>query len=128
MSTPSAPGTPRARRQRPRPIRRCRVEGSAAGPRVLVVTVTTPRVKGEKVEVFRYWLTALPSDLGPAFRLDKLPECRVEGEPDTYDVLLAGQDSQCGCKGFLRYGMECNEGTGCRHIGSLTALHTAKRI
>jgi hypothetical protein len=66
-----------------------------------------------------YRLTALPSDFGRAYRLEKSDQ--GDGQPECYDVLIDGERSSCECKGFLRWGH-------CRHVESLTTLRQLGRV
>lgn len=84
---------------------------------ILILTVTT----GRKVEKFGYFVDAIPSDFGRAFRLIKTP---VAGVPSvTYHVNIGGDGHgpSCECKGFLRWG-------SCKHTESLATLVAAGRI
>jgi hypothetical protein len=93
------------------------------------VRITTR--KGARVvrtEVFHYTVTPIPADFGRAFRLDKFglsaPGYGTEGaeEKKSYAVNLDGARSTCECDGFLRWGMEANGGTGCKHVGACQTL------
>jgi hypothetical protein len=65
-----------------------------------------------------YLVLPLPSDFGRSFLLEK-----TDGQDATqYHVCLNGEHSTCECEGFLRHGIACNGGTGCKHIGGLNAL------
>src|SRR5262245_54971811 len=56
-----------------------------------------------------YWIDAVPSDWGAAYRVQKF------GTGETYSVCLDGEGGTCGCKGY--------EHTGhCRHITGLLQL------
>jgi hypothetical protein len=69
-----------------------------------------------------YWLEALESDFGVAYRLTKWAD-----ESVTYDVNLCLADprhSACCCLGFLRWGHL----HPCRHIAALVALRSAGRL
>jgi hypothetical protein len=70
-----------------------------------------------------YYLEPLPADFGLAFRFEKFSTCRIEGEPDGYDVLLnqPGGGQSCECKGFLRWGH-------CKHIDTILDLVRQGRL
>ncbi len=80
----------------------------------------TPGVVRIKVGALEteYLVQPIPADFGRAFTLTKVGS--EEGE--VYAVNLDGPKSQCGCKGFCRYGMAAGGGTGCKHIAALQAL------
>ncbi len=59
-----------------------------------------------------YTLTPLPSDFGTAYRLGK---ATADGCSEEYDVLLAGRESSCTCKGNTFRGH-------CKHVEALQAL------
>jgi hypothetical protein len=96
-------------KSRPKPRRSCRLL-ELDGRRVLALSRATARTLTE----MRYHLTAVPSDFGRAFRLEKLSS---DGEGD-YHVLLHGPETSCECLGFLRHGH-------CKHAESLMALAEA---
>jgi|HubBroStandDraft_2_1064218.scaffolds.fasta_scaffold510287_2 hypothetical protein len=75
---------------------------------VIERTRTGPRA-GERVERWRYVMTALPSDWGTAYRLVN------EESGEIYDVMLDGEDATCQCLGFLRHRF-------CKHCRALRAL------
>jgi hypothetical protein len=64
-----------------------------------------------------YFLTALPSDYGRAFRVEKMGTYPEEG----YDVHLSLDGDSCECKGFLRWGH-------CKHADGLAALVNAGKL
>lgn len=108
MTTASKP------RQRVKPERRAQVV--RGGNR------TTLSLSINGVETL-YYLEAVPSDFGTAFRLTK-----VKGEWDglrrldePYDVLLAGHESSCTCKGNTYRGH-------CKHVDALTTLRQRNLI
>jgi hypothetical protein len=68
-----------------------------------------------------FWLYAVPSDFGLAFRLEKYEHQRRGEDDAAYNVLLDGERSTCECKGFLRWGH-------CRHVEALTALRQAGKL
>ncbi|HWG41328.1 MAG TPA: hypothetical protein VN688_00980 [Gemmataceae bacterium] len=71
-------------------------------------------------DVRSYLLTPIPSDFGTGFHL--LKGDNGDGSPrEEYDVLLAGRDSSCTCKGHTYHGH-------CKHVESLTALHNAGKL
>jgi hypothetical protein len=77
-------------------------------------------------ETTAYQVQPLDAEFGAcAFRLTKAD--RGQGPGEQYDVLLDGGKSLCDCKGFLQHGM-CKDGTGCKHISSLTALVAAGQL
>jgi hypothetical protein len=57
----------------------------------------------------------------PTFRLTKT-------DGTQYNVLLAGLDSLCDCKGFEHRGMHTKDGKGCKHIAALTILRQLGRV
>lgn len=63
-----------------------------------------------KLKSTRYELTALPSDFGRAFRVQKF--IMDGGDGTSYDVLLG---ESCECRGHLKHGH-------CRHLESLAEL------
>src|SRR5688500_2883114 len=65
-----------------------------------------------------YFLQRNVCDFGTPFRVEKWRPAKLDdpaGCEDPYDVCVAGEDSTCECKGFLRHGH-------CRHVEALTAL------
>jgi hypothetical protein len=111
-STPQAPAKqPRSRKPRTKPVRTIgvAVRPSDVNP-YFVIRIT----EGKKTDL--YSVRPIPSDWGKAYAMAKLPE-----EQDPYHVCLAGADSVCDCKGFLRHGH-------CRHVEGLTALTNAGRL
>jgi hypothetical protein len=70
-------------------------------------------------EPAHYWLSAIPSDWGRAFRLEKPG---FEGD-DSYDVCLEenGQSDSCTCKGNTYGGY-------CKHVDAVRALDRAGRL
>src|SRR5215831_12632774 len=56
-----------------------------------------------------YWLDAVASDWGAAYRVQKF------GTGETYLVNLDGEGGTCGCTGFLQWGH-------CRHVSGLLQL------
>jgi hypothetical protein len=62
-----------------------------------------------------YFVTALPSDWGRAFRLEPFATQRRPDQPDAYHVLLAGEQSTCECMGFMAHGH-------CLHLAALQSL------
>ncbi len=67
-----------------------------------------------RTDLFRYWVEAIPSDWGTAFRLERIDPDGSAGE--TYHVCVAGPaDSLCGCKGFEAHG-HCKHLDACRVI------------
>jgi hypothetical protein len=81
-------------------------------------------VEGPKVERFHYFVTAIPADFGLGFHLERFANEVEEGEPREYHVLLAGKQSSCECKGFLRWGHR----RPCKHLRSLAKLHAEGRL
>lgn len=75
--------------------------------------------RGNKTEVFRYWLDRIESPLGDAFLVEKQGDQRKSNEK--YHVLLAQDGHSCECKGFLRH-------DHCKHVSGLLALKAAGRI
>jgi hypothetical protein len=105
--------TTRTRKPRTKPERRCRIF-TQAGETFLRLQI------GE--EVTHYRLTALDTDLGRGFRLEKMAADSFIVVVKTYDVLLAANDcSSCECQGFGRW-------NHCKHLESLAALIEAKRL
>jgi hypothetical protein len=73
-------------------------------------------------EPTHYRLTALSSDMGRAFRLEKMAAGSFIVVEKTYDLCLSANDcSSCECKGFIRW-------SHCKHLESLSALIEAKRL
>jgi hypothetical protein len=73
-----------------------------------------------------YKVQPLPTAWGKAaFRLTKSD--RGTGPGEQYDVLLAGRDSTCECKGFLKHGL-CKDGRGCKHIAGCQAALDAGQL
>jgi hypothetical protein len=71
----------------------------------------------------RYWLTRIPSEVGPAFRFEKF---EVHGG-ERYDVCLGTDPHEppsCECKGHIRWGHR----TTCRHLACLYALAAAGKL
>jgi hypothetical protein len=99
------------RRPRRKPVRLCRVFRQG-GETFLRLTIDG--------KVTDYRLTPLSSDMGRAFRVEKLATGSFVVE-DTYDVNIGGNDTTCGCKGFARW-------HHCKHCESLTNLIDAGRI
>jgi hypothetical protein len=64
-----------------------------------------------------YWLTPVPSEIGgQGWRLEKFWASHgTDTEAGEYHVLLAGRQSSCECRGFLRHGH-------CKHLDALQAL------
>jgi hypothetical protein len=70
--------------------------------------------KGNRTDIFRYWLDRIPSDWGMAFLVEKQGDGSRENEE--YHVLLDGENGHsCECKGFLRW-------DHCKHVEGLLAL------
>jgi hypothetical protein len=69
-----------------------------------------------------YYLAALPSDFGLAFRLEKFG---IEGGA-VYHVNLDPQTGQhsCECLGHVKHGHK----TRCKHVASLLALRAAGKL
>jgi hypothetical protein len=61
-----------------------------------------------------YYVAAIPSDFGRAFRWEKFS---VEGG-ETYHVCLDGTSATCECKGHLAHGHR----TVCKHIAATRKL------
>ncbi|HTU18978.1 MAG TPA: hypothetical protein VMG10_13035 [Gemmataceae bacterium] len=77
-------------------------------------------------DITAYRVLPLDSQMGGvAFRLEKAD--KGNGERESYEVLLDGQQSRCCCKGFEQHGM-CKDGKGCKHIAGLTAAVAAKQL
>jgi hypothetical protein len=105
---------PARKSSRTRPERHATLGNPVAGVYPLLLTVA----KGQKVEKFGYYLSALPCDLGGrAFRLTKV-EHQIADGPDHYDVLIDGANHSCECLGHLRHGHK----TVCKHAAALRAL------
>jgi hypothetical protein len=94
---------------RPVKIRKARLLRQTEGEHILELLVGN--------QSFHYWLAEVASDFGRAFRLTKWSS---EGSGE-YDILLDGIQSQCECKGWLRWGH-------CKHVESLSALVNHGRI
>ncbi|MGH7169719.1 MAG: hypothetical protein ACRELF_13040 [Gemmataceae bacterium] len=62
-----------------------------------------------------------PLDTPNAYQLTK-------NDGTVYNVLLAGSDSLCDCKGFEHRGMQTKDGKGCKHVASLTALQQLGKL
>ncbi|HZY88620.1 MAG TPA: hypothetical protein VFE78_27605 [Gemmataceae bacterium] len=62
-----------------------------------------------------YVLTALASDFGSAYRLNKAAGAQVAASGESYDVLLDGVRSSCTCPGHTYT-------NGCLHLSALLAL------
>jgi hypothetical protein len=93
------------------------------GVAALNLTSTLP---SGKVESFGYYVTAIPSDFGVAYRLDKFQDQIEEDEPASYEVCIDPTDPvhgehHCPCKGQQRWGHR----HPCKHIRSLLKLHAA---
>jgi hypothetical protein len=111
-------------RSRVKPERSCRLGNPVNGVRPLLITTGT----GPKAKNFGYYLTAIPTDLGRGFHLEKLPHQVEDDGPDSYDVLIDPRDvrlppgqpghSTCECMGHLRWRHQ----TVCKHIASLLVL------
>src|SRR5262245_7373701 len=76
--------------------------GCVAG--MLVIEMTS----GSKVESDGYHVTAMPSDWGRAFRLEKFEVCGGEA----YDVMIDGDFGHCECMGHVRH-------RHCKHVDTL---------
>src|SRR4051812_23582840 len=101
------------RQPRVKPIRRAHLtRANDSGGRILTLTIT-----GRKIEGFDYYFLPIPCADGAAYELRKL----LQGDGETYHVLIAGPSSSCECKGFLRWGH-------CKHLESLTALQQANLL
>jgi hypothetical protein len=87
-----------------------------AGGQNGVLRVTERR--GRRVLVDEYFLDLVPSDLGPAYLVEKRDYGTDDGH--RYHVLL-GERPSCECLGFLHYGH-------CRHVLALAALVAAGRL
>lgn len=81
------------------------------GTRVLCLTVDG--------DMRGYRLTALGSDFGAAYRLDKADN--GDGDTESYDVLLDGARSSCTCKGHTYRGK-------CKHVDALNKLHRVGKL
>jgi hypothetical protein len=84
---------------------------------------------GSRVEVFGYYVTAVPSDFGTAYRLEKFAGDVEEGEPSEYCVNLDVANPEhgnhlCPCLGQQRWGHR----HPCKHIRSLLKLHAEGRL
>jgi hypothetical protein len=64
-----------------------------------------------------YYVRAIPSDFGRAFRWEKFS---VEGG-ETYHVCLDGETASCECKGFERWGR-------CKHVSCALALIASGKL
>jgi hypothetical protein len=103
MTTTTATALPRQRKPRPKPERRYHITPEPWGERVLTIVV------GKLVRC--YYLSAVPSDFGRGFRLEKLG---IDGG-NVYHLHLGHDGTKmCECRGHLRWG------TDCKHI--LTVL------
>jgi hypothetical protein len=100
-------------RPRVKPQRHATLGNPCNGVRALCLTVGKDR--------FGYYITALETSWGLAFRLVKFAHQVEEGEPDHYDVNLDGARSTCECRGYLRH-------RHCKHIESLLALQAEGRL
>jgi hypothetical protein len=82
----------------------------------------TSRCKAASVEkphyVERYWLSAVPSDFGQAFYLEKIGP---EAEESRHHVCLETDRRTCECKGFTRWGH-------CKYTDGLAALQAAGKL
>src|SRR5262245_40379575 len=110
MSTVSAPRPPVKPRSRPQRFARLDARPAVDEPAVLTLHVADKETD--------YWLYVQPSDVGEAFRLEKLipTEDGPAERGEVYQVCFQDQHNQtCECKGFLRHGH-------CKHLDSLKAL------
>src|SRR5262245_24739951 len=57
----------------------------------------------KRTDLFRYWIEAIPSDFGAAFKLERIEPDGKTG--DTYHVNVENaQDTHCDCLGFEKHG------------------------
>ncbi|HWG47715.1 MAG TPA: hypothetical protein VN688_33430 [Gemmataceae bacterium] len=101
----------KTRKPATKPARKATLGTLTNGKLILCIT------QGEDVR--SYLLTPIPSDFGTAYHLLKSDNGSDKGE--AYDVLLAGRDSSCTCKGNTYHGH-------CKHVESLTALLNAEKL
>jgi hypothetical protein len=71
----------------------------------------------------RYFLTRIPSEVGPAYRFEKF----VTHGGEVYDVCLGTDPHEppsCECKGHIRWGHR----TVCKHLACVRALGIAGKL
>jgi hypothetical protein len=102
------------------------VKGSSRTARVMTLGASNILWLTAGHDTTAYRVTPLPCDFGrAAFRLDKAD--KGDGPGETYYVLLAGDNSSCECKGFLKHGL-CKDGKGCKHIAGCKAALEAGQL
>lgn len=113
------------KKARVKPSRVCRLEHVGAET-VLTMTLTYPR----HVEVYRYLLRELTGcAFGRGYTLLKIEgEGDAEAVSEVYHINLNGRESVCGCKGFEKWGLACDQGRGCKHLAALRCLVEAGRL